>query len=95
MKPENKQFLEANYHHWVTLRDAQFLRGLNANEREGMVRVMAEEFQPGYTCDLWCPTCVFEMVKSLYTRYEQWKLDNPEPIEVAASFPSNKHHHRK
>jgi len=98
MKPENKQFLEDNYHHWITLRDAQFLRGLNANEREGMMRVMSEEFQPGYTCDLWCNSCVVGMVTRLFTLYDQWKAE--QPIVVAAAFPlneqpKNKHHHRK
>lgn len=108
MKPENKQFLEDNYHHWKTLRDAQYLKGLNGHEREGMQRVMSEEFQPGYTADLWCPVCAADMVRLLYTRYEAWKAAQPpliiepeppqiitEPTVVAAMFPSNKNHKRK
>ena len=83
MKPENISFLEANYHHWITLRDAFYLRGLNGQEREGMQRVMAEEFQPGYTCDLWCPSCCMDMVKALYTRYDKWK--SKQPLTVKAS----------
>lgn len=72
MKPENKSFLEANRHHWITLRDAQYCRHMDGNTREGMRRVMAEEFQPGYSADLWCPPCVVEMVKSLYRHYDDW-----------------------
>jgi hypothetical protein len=96
MKAENKEFLEANLHHWITLRDSLYLRGLNASEREGMQRVMAEEFSPGYTTDLWCAPCVADMVRLLYTRYEQWKEQNKEPeiikeepLIVKANFPHN------
>lgn len=90
MRQENIDFLEANYHHWATLRDAQYLKGLNANEREGMQRVMAEEFVKGYTADLWCPSCCADMVRQLYTRYDTWKTENnTEPIKVKASFPRN------
>lgn len=104
MKPENLKFLEDTYHHWQTLRDAQYLKGLNGHEREGMQRVMAEEFRPGYTADLWCPSCVADMVRLLYTSYDQWKIDNPvkieepvnaEPVKVAANFPSHKKHKRR
>jgi hypothetical protein len=90
MKPENKAFLEANWHHWETLKNAQYLKGLNAHERENFQRIMSEEFQPGYTADLWCPTCCADMVRLLYTRYEAWKAANPEPIEMKANFPSHK-----
>ncbi len=98
MKPENKKFLEENMHHWITLRDAQYLRGLNGQEREGMQRVMAEEFQPGYTADLYCPACCMEMVKLLYTRYEAWKIANEHAIntsdnlsiQIKANFPLHK-----
>lgn len=111
MSPQNKKFLEDNYHHYLTVKDG-YVKGLNAAEREGMQRVMAEEFAPGYSTDLWCGPCVFEMVKLLYTRYEQWKAQ--QPIEsVRATFPKaepplqggisevskksnkHKHHHRK
>jgi hypothetical protein len=86
MKPENKKFLEENKHHWITLRDAQYLRHLNGNERSGMQRVMSEEFRPGYTADLWCPTCVAEMVKSLYRHYEAWLEKNPD-VPIIPEIP--------
>jgi hypothetical protein len=93
MKPANKKFLDDNRHHHTTLIKAQYLRHLNANEREGMQRVMREEFQPGYSADLWCPPCCAEMVRMLYRLYDDWLATNPdpptEPLKVAASFPSN------
>lgn len=72
MKPENRKFLDDNRHHHNTLVNAGYLRHLNANERDGMQRVMSEEFQKGYTADLWCPDCVAEMVKRLYNEYDKF-----------------------
>lgn len=97
MKAENIKFLEENKRHWITLRDAQYMNGLNSHEREGMQRVMSEEFQPGYSTDLWCPPCVSEMVTKLYTNYERWQEENKkkDEIKVTASFPSHKNHRRK
>lgn len=83
MTPENKAFLEANRAHWITLRDAFYIRHLDGNTRSEMQRVMGEEFQPGYTADLWCPTCVADMVKALYQRFEAWERDNPPEVKVA------------
>ena len=82
MKPENKKFLEDNRHHWITLRDAKFCRHLDGNTRSGMMRVMSEEFRPGYTADLWCGTCVAEMVKQLYHEFEKWEAAQPPVVEM-------------
>lgn len=99
MKPENRKFLEDNRHHYDTLRNAFYIRHLNAGEREGMVRVMGEEFAPGYTADLWCSPCVADMVTLLYTRYDAWLAAQPKeqtevvstkPLIIASNFPSNK-----
>lgn len=85
MKPENKAFLEANRHHWITLRDAQYCRHLDGATREGMRRVMAEEFRPGYSADLWCPPCVAEMVTQLYRDFEKWEAANPPVFAIVES----------
>jgi hypothetical protein len=79
MKPENRKFLDDNRHHHFTLVNAQYMKGLNANERDGMLRVMGEEFQPGYYTDLWCPPCVSDMVLLLYRRYDEWLAANVGP----------------
>lgn len=72
MKPENRKFLDDNRHFHTTLVQAQYLKGLNGNERSGMLNVMREEFQPGYTTDLWCPTCVADFVLALYRYYDDF-----------------------
>lgn len=76
MKPENKEFLDANRHHYDTYVKAFYVRGLSANEREGMQRVMREEFQPGYHTDLWCGPCLVDMLIKLYRHYDEWIQQN-------------------
>lgn len=102
MKAENKQFLEENRHHYDTLVKAFYLRSLSGETRSKMQQVMSEEFQPGYSTDLWCGTCVTEMVRSLYTHYDNWLGAQPkevpavvEPESIKANFPSHKKHHRR
>jgi hypothetical protein len=87
MKTENKETLDRHYHHWKTLRDAQYLRGLNVHERADMLRILREEFWPGYTYDEWCSSCVTQMVTHLYQRYDKWLSE--QPVVVAATFPVN------
>jgi hypothetical protein len=79
MNPLNKATLDKHYHHWITLRDAQYMRGLNIHERADMVRVLREEFRPGYSYDEWCPTCIADMVRTLYQEYDKWVAGQPEP----------------
>lgn len=86
MKPENKAFLEANRHHWNTLNNAFYMRHLDGHTRSEMQRIMGEEFQHGYTADLWCPTCVADMVRALYQRFEAWEVANP-PVVVEPEIP--------
>lgn len=97
MTPSNKTRLDELYGFWRTLRDAQYMRGMNYREKSDMLRILREEFWPGYTYDEWCSSCVADMVKALYTRYDKWLSEQPPPepeptppdapIIVAASFP--------
>lgn len=78
MKEHNKEILDKHYHHWQTLRDAQYLKGLNIHEREDIVRVLREEWYPGYTYDAWCGDCMASMVKEVYQRYDKWLSEQPK-----------------
>lgn len=88
MKPENKKFLDENRHHHDTLIKAFYLRSLSGEVRSRMQQIIAEEFQPGYSTDLWCPPCVSDMVRKLYRHYDEWLAQ--QPITVEANFPSHK-----
>lgn len=88
MKPENIEFLEANKHHHDTLVKAFYLRSLSGEVRSRMQQIIADEFQPGYSTDLWCGPCVSEMVLKVYRHYDEWLAQ--QPITIQANFPSNK-----
>lgn len=75
MKPENLQFLNDNRHHYETLVRAGFM-SMDAGVKNDMLRVMREEFDSGYHTTLWCSTCVIEMVKLLYRRYDDYLNNN-------------------
>jgi hypothetical protein len=89
MKPENKAILDANRHHYETATKAGYVKHFNAKEKEDLLRVMREEFQPGYYFDMWCPPCVFDFIKLIYQRYDAWIAAQPkEPTEhIHATFP--------
>lgn len=92
MKPENKAILDANRGHHLTATKAGFVKGFNTREKEELLRVMREEFQPGYTTDMWCSPCVFDFIKLIYKHYDAWLLANtpaPEPdlSSIHATFP--------
>jgi hypothetical protein len=46
---------------------------LSAYQRENMQRIMREEwFGPGYSTDLWCPSCVMSMAKIMHEQVEKY-----------------------
>jgi glucose-6-phosphate isomerase len=48
---------------------------VDAAERENYQRIMREEwFGPGYSTDLWCSSCVYNMVKILQQKFEEWMV---------------------
>lgn len=88
MKPENKAFLEEHRSIWDTLRKAQYLRFPHQGIKDGLVRIMREEFRPGYTADLWCTHCVATMVREVYTEFEKWETAQvKEPVIVSDPNP--------
>lgn len=72
MNPENKQFIDDSFSHFLVLERAFYLRGLSGTVRLNMQRVISEEFHPGYSADLWCPQCAADMVLKLYRHYHDW-----------------------
>lgn len=100
MRQENIDFLEANrhvHHEVVHVETATGARGI-IND---LLRIMREEFAPGYVYDGGCGNCIFNMVKLLYRYFDEWRAANPVPIivptepqKVKANFPSHKNHRR-
>lgn len=96
MKLENKQILDALEHFYTTFERIQTIHGLTHQNKADLLRVMREEFWPGYTYDQWCPHCAGKFLQDVYRKYNEWKKANVEPvndvpkIKVRATFPKNK-----
>lgn len=98
MKPENKQVLDQHEHFYNTFVKLQTISGLSTTAKRDLLRVMREEFWPGYSYDEYCGPCVAKFLKDVYIRYEQWKAANvttiPEEevkkIKIRATFPKSK-----
>lgn len=63
MQPHNRQRLEKyrrQYNAWVNDRVLYDLDGAAKNE---IIDVIRQEWNPGYTTDLWCGSCVAKMLE--------------------------------
>ena len=96
MKPENKHILDAHRHFWETFKRQQTMTGVTQTVKNELLKVMHEEFQPGYTYDAWCGHCVVNFIKAVYQRYERWEKENVTPVQdaekivIRATFPKAK-----
>jgi hypothetical protein len=67
MKHLNKQILDNNRIHWVTLRDAGYIKNLNESIVLELETVYREEIDSSFFVNKWCMSCVSEMIMRLYT----------------------------
>lgn len=79
MTPESIDFLEANRHHYELWVRAEYVKHLDGATRDGLLRVVQKEFNPGYFTDLWCATCVVALLEYAYTQYDKWKATQKQP----------------
>lgn len=82
MTPENIQFLNEQRHHHDTLIKAFYLRSLSAEVRTRMQEIIRQEWEPTYHTDLWCGSCVSDMVKKIYRHYDEWIKKNPDESKI-------------
>ena len=96
MNLQNKAILDQHEHFYTTFERSQTITGLTANVKDELLRVMREEFWPGYTYDQWCHHCVGKFLTDVYNKYNEWKAKNVESVEdktkvkIKATFPKNK-----
>ncbi|MGN6416104.1 MAG: hypothetical protein ACTHMC_01340 [Pseudobacter sp.] len=76
MNPANRQFLDDNRGHYITLVQAQYIQHLDGATRDRLLQVVQEEFDPGYNTSLWCGTCVADLLRYAYRRYDEWLTQN-------------------
>lgn len=90
MNPENKIFLDDHRFVYDEILNAQTAKKANAFKTD-LIRILREEFYPGYAVTEDCVSCLFEVVRLLYTKYDQWLKDQeakePVPVKVHATFP--------
>lgn len=70
---------------------------LGGAEKDEILQVIREEFNPGYTVDMWCGSCVVSMMTYAFRAMDEWKAQQPKPAEVkqvdtiTVDFPTSKH----
>ena len=72
MKPENTAYLEAHRGIWTMYERAKIITHMDQSVKDGLLRVIREEFDPGYLVNMWCGVCVVDMLKYVYTQYDKW-----------------------
>jgi 5,10-methenyltetrahydromethanopterin hydrogenase len=80
----NEAILKKNEEHWVTLRDAGYIKNLDNSDVEELQKVYQDEVSADFFVNKWCNSCVAEMVRTLYlaTGYDskqEAKLVKEEP----------------
>jgi len=73
MSPANKQFLTDNQYLLDDWERSQVFRNLGHAQRQGIMQLIADEFQPGYSVNLNCPSCVGEMLSLAVKLVKEWK----------------------
>ena len=81
MKPENRRSLE-------TFRHLLINRGGSADLNE-VLRIVREEWDPGYRCDMWCDHCKMKLVEFAFGKMDsEPKVDNIT-VDFENNFPNN------
>lgn len=71
MNEEARKLLEKHYSHWLTLKNDDYLRMLDYQVKEDVLKAGKLIFGEAYHQSLWCGACVVQMFKQVYTRYDQ------------------------
>lgn len=67
MKPENRASLES-------LRHLLINRG--GDNVQEVLRIVHEEWDPNYRCDMWCDHCKMKLIEYAFEKMSQDKVDN-------------------
>ncbi|CAB5217708.1 hypothetical protein UFOVP208_5 [uncultured Caudovirales phage] len=86
MNQESKLFLDENRRHYETLTKAGFVQHLSSEVRETYLRIIRENFSPGYLCCLHCSADIAKMIEYVYTQFD--KL--PKEVEPVKSKTKKK-----
>jgi hypothetical protein len=77
MNVSNEQYLESKYYHWVALRDGGFIKDLSNEERQTMLNILRQEWEPKALYCLTCMDDVANMLRNVFTQYDRYKASKP------------------
>lgn len=66
---------------------------LGGAEKNEILQVIREEFNPDYTADMWCGSCVVSMMVFAFQQMDSWIAQQPKPEEekpvdtITVDFP--------
>lgn len=79
MKANNRKFLDEQRGVYNTLVNAGFIMNLSNETRQELLRIIREEFSPGYLCCMHCNADVAAMVRYVFVQYDAFLAANPAP----------------
>jgi hypothetical protein len=71
MQPANRQYLEDNRRFYTAWVNDKVLYSLDAAVKQNIQRIINEEWQPGYSADLYCGHCVAKMLELAYGKMDE------------------------
>ena len=83
----NKAILKKNEEQWITLRDADYIKNLDASDIEELQKVYQEEVDANFYVNKWCNSCVSEMVRTLYLATEYDKKEEVKEVKEVKEEP--------
>jgi len=92
MNQLDKDFVELNRSHYITLTKAGFVQHLSNEIKSEMLRIIRENFNPGYLCCMHCPGDIAAMIQYLYIQYDKLPIETTieEAIQEAIQEPIKK-----
>lgn len=80
MKQNDIDFLNNNRNHYETLTKAGFIQNLSNDTKSEFLRIIRENFSPGYLCCMHCNGDIAAMVQYVYIQYDNMPKEDIKPI---------------
>lgn len=75
---EHQEILELHKGHFISLRDAGFMRNIDTSVFNQLLGIYHQAIAVDFF-NSWCQACVADMVYRLYTSYNAWLLERTAP----------------
>ena len=87
MKQNDIDFLNNNRNHYETLTKAGFIQNLSNDTKSEFLRIIRDNFSPGYLCCMHCNGDIAAMVQYVYIQFDNMPKAEPvsKPVENTSS----------